>query len=148
MKKSVKIHFAVTFFFIFRHQKNTIMKKILFFAITLFAISFTNAQTPSPADSLKEYTGKYKFPEGNPVTEINITIENGILTANSAIGGSELKRREGDVFDVLAYSGTATFKRNAESKIVKLQVQVNDLDMEGEKTEGISLSGIFWRYRK
>jgi Domain of unknown function (DUF3471) len=124
------------------------MKKFLLLVVTVCAIGFVNAQTPSPADSLKEYTGKYKFPEGNPVAEITIALENGVLTASSAIGGSELKRREGDVFDVVAYGGTAIFKRNDEKKITKLQVQVNDLDMEGEKAAEGSLSDIFWRYRK
>ncbi len=124
------------------------MEKFLLLVITVCAFSFVNAQTPSPEDSLKEYTGKYKFPEGNPVTEITIALENGVLTASSAMGGSELKRREGDVFDVLAYGGTATFKRNDDKKITKLQVQVNELDMEGEKAAEGSLSDIFWRYRK
>jgi Domain of unknown function (DUF3471) len=124
------------------------MKKLLLLIITSSAFGLINAQTPAPEDSLKEYTGKYKFPEGNPVAEIVISIENGVLTATSAIGGSELKRREGDVFDVIAYSGTAIFKRNDDKKIVKLQVQVNDLDMEGEKAAEGSLSDIFWRYRK
>jgi len=71
-----------------------------------------------------------------------------VLTASSAIGSSELKRREGDIFDVVAYGGTAIFKRNDEKKVTKLQVQVNDLDMEGEKAAEGSLSAIFWRYRK
>ena len=124
------------------------MKKFLLLVVTVCTFGLANAQTPSPADSLKEYTGKYKFPDGNPVTEITITLENGVLNASSAIGGSELKRREGDIFDVVAYGGTAIFKRNDEKKITKLQVQVNDLDMEGEKAAEGSLSDIFWRYRK
>ena len=124
------------------------MKKVLFLAITALAFNVANAQTPAPADSLKEYTGKYKFPDGNPVTEINIVIENGVLTATSAIGGSELKRREGDIFDIIAYSGTATFKRNGDGKINKVRVEVPDLDMEGEKTEGIPFSDNFRWYRK
>jgi hypothetical protein len=118
------------------------MKKLLLLAITLFAFSCMNAQG-SPADSLLEYAGKYKFPDGAPFTEVTITIENGVLTATSSAGSSELKRREGDIFDIVAYSGTATFKRNEEKKVKRLQVQVNDLDIEGEKTEGLYLSGIF-----
>ena len=122
------------------------MKKILLFIIAVAAFSFVKAQS-SPADSLKEYTGKYKFPEGTPFTEVTISLENGVLNATSAAGGSELKRREGDVFDIVAYGGTAIFKRNDDKKIVKLQVQVNDLDIEGEKTEGLYLSTEFWHRR-
>jgi hypothetical protein len=124
------------------------MRKTLFLAITILAFNFANAQTPPPADSLKVYTGKFKFPDGNPVTEINVTIENGILTAGSAIGSSELKHREGDIFDLVAYSGTCTFKRNGDGKVNKMRVQVNELDMEGEKTEGILFSDNFRWYRK
>jgi hypothetical protein len=124
------------------------MKKLLSLAFALCTFFFVNAQNLSPADSLQEYTGKFKFPDGSPVTEVNVTIENGSLMASSAMGGSELKRRDGDVFDIVAYGGTATFKRNGDKKVNKLQIQVNDLDMEGEKTEGYNLSDIFWRYRK
>jgi hypothetical protein len=122
------------------------MKKILLFLFTITAFNFAKAQN-SPADSLKEYTGKYKFPEGAPFADITIAIENGVLTATSAAGGSELKRREGDIFDIVAYSGTAIFKRNDAKVITKLQVQVNDLDVEGEKTEGLHLSMEFWHRR-
>lgn len=123
------------------------MKKLLLLILTAVAFNLAKAQTPSPADSLKEYTGKYKFPEGTPFSEVTISIENGILTASSASGGSELKRREGDTFDIVSYSGTAIFKRNEEKKVVKLQVQVNDLDVEGEKTEGLGLSIGYWHRR-
>jgi hypothetical protein len=126
------------------------MKKLLLLAFAVCAFSFINAQTPvpSPADTLKEYVGKYKFPDGSPFSEVNIALENGVLIASSAAGSSDLKRREGDVFDVVAYGGTATFKRNDTKKVIKLQVQVNDLDMEGDRVEEGKLSDIFWRYRK
>ena len=122
------------------------MKKLLLIAIAIFAVNCINAQT-SPADSLKEYTGKYKFPDGTPFPEVTITLENGTLSAASVAGTAELKRREGDIFDIVSYGGTVTFKRNDAKKITKVQVQVNDLDVEGEKMEGLDLSGIFWRYR-
>ena len=121
------------------------MKKIIVFAIAIFAFNLINAQN-SPADSLKEYTGKYKFPEGTPFPFVTIALENGTLTATSVAGTSELKRREGDTFDVVAYGGVAIFKRNEEKKVNKVQVQVDTLDVEGEKTEEGSLSGIFRPY--
>ncbi len=72
------------------------------------------------ADSLvQQYTGKYTFPEGSPVSEIGVIVENGVLTATSAMGNSELKVTETkDVFEVVAYAGTATFKRNADGKVI------------------------------
>lgn len=110
------------------------MKKLFLSLFTILCFSLVNAQT----DSLQEYTGKYKFPDGNPVTEIGVVLENGTLTATSAMGNSELRKTDSkDVFEVVAYSGTATFKRNTEGTVTGLQIQVQDINMEGTKTEGI-----------
>lgn len=110
------------------------MKKIIFALILTVSFTAIYAQT----DSLQEYTGKFKFPEGSPVSEIGVVIENGVLTATSAMGNSELKKTDTkDVYEIVAYSGTATFKRNAEGKITTLLIQVQDVTMEGTKTEGI-----------
>jgi hypothetical protein len=108
------------------------MKQLFFSLLLLGSFSLAQAQT----DSLQEYTGKYKFPDGSPVTEIGVVIENGVLTATSAMGNSELKKTDSkDVFEIVAYGGTATFKRNAEGKISGVQIQVQDVNMEGTKTE-------------
>jgi len=108
------------------------MKAILLALIVTLSFFAANAQT----DSLQEYTGKYKFPDGSPVTEIGVVLENGVLTVTTAMGNSELKKTDTkDVFEIVAYSGTATFKRNAEGKITTLQIQVQDINMEGTKTE-------------
>lgn len=96
------------------------------------AISSVNAQV----DSLQEYTGKYNFPEGSPVTEVGVIVENGALTATSVMGNSELRKADTkDVFELVAYSGLATFKRNEEGKIIGLLIQVQDINMEGTKAE-------------
>jgi hypothetical protein len=120
------------------------MKKVLLSLIV--SISFLNlyAQT----DSLQQYTGKYKFPDGSVVTEITVTLDSIGLTANSAMGSSELKKTEGDVFEIVAYGGTATFKRNTENKVSGVQILVGDISMEGTKTEEAALSDVFRRYRK
>lgn len=110
------------------------MKKIIFVLFLLAGFTTIHGQT----DSLQEYTGKYKFPDGSPVTEIGVVVENGVLTATSAMGNSELKRTDTkDVFEIVAYAGTATFKRNAEGKITTLLIQVQDVTMEGTRSEGI-----------
>ena len=113
------------------------MKKFLFSLFVVLSFSAANAQT----DSLQEYTGKFKFPDGSPVTEIGVIVDNGILTATSNMGNSELKKTDTkDVYEIVAYGGTATFKRNEEGKIITLLVQVQDITMEGTKTEGIFIS--------
>jgi hypothetical protein len=113
------------------------MKKLLLVLSLFLTGILVNAQTDS---TLQPYTGKYKFPDGSPVTEITVAIENGLLMATSAMGSTELKKTQGDVFEIVAYGGTATFKRNQDTKVIGVQIQVGDLNMEGTKTEGIVLS--------
>ncbi len=109
------------------------MKKIMLSVLVILAFSAAQAQTDT---LLQQYTGKYVFPDGSPVKEIGVIVEEGILTATSAMGNSELRKTETkDVFEVVAYAGTATFKRNADGKINGLQIQVQDVNMEGTKTE-------------
>ena len=112
------------------------MKYFLLSLMTMIGFLTVNAQT----DSLKQYTGTYKFPDGSPVTEITVTLDSTGLFANSAMGSSELKRTEGDVFEIVAYAGTATFKRNADNKITGVHILVGDLNMEGTKTEGLMIN--------
>jgi Domain of unknown function (DUF3471) len=107
-------------------------------AIVLFAMTCSvvlNAQQAPAADSLKEYTGKYKFPDGSPVSEVTLTLQDGVLFGTSAMGSSEFKRIDKDLFAVVAYSGTATFKRNDQSKVNGVKIEVDDLVLEGTKSE-------------
>ncbi|MBL7747490.1 MAG: hypothetical protein JNM19_08710 [Chitinophagaceae bacterium] len=116
------------------------MKKIFLSLVVLLSFSALQAQT----DSLQEYTGKYKFPDGSPVTEIGVIVENGTLTATSAMGNSELKKTDTkDVYEIVAYGGTATFKRNGDNKITTLLIQVQDVTMEGTKSESIYISRFY-----
>ena len=110
------------------------MKKILISLFALLAFSSLKAQTDS---TLQEFTGKFKFPDGSPFTEIAVVIDNGILMATTSLGNSEFKKTDTkDVFDIVAYAGVATYKRNAEGKITTLRIQVQDLDLEGTKSDG------------
>lgn len=116
------------------------MKKTLLSLFVVLCFSAAHAQ----ADSLQEYTGKYKFPEGSPVTEIGVIIENASLVATSAMGNSELKKTDSkDVFEIVAYGGTATFKRNGDGKVNLVLIQVQDISMEGTKSEGVYISKEF-----
>ena len=110
------------------------MKKYYLLASFLMISLLSMAQS----DSLQAYTGKYKFPDGSPVTEIGVVVENGILTATSAMGNSELRATNTkDVFEVVAYSGTATFRRGDDGKVKMLRIQVQDVDMEGVREGGL-----------
>lgn len=109
------------------------MKKALFFILLLPVCILAVGQN----DPLQEYTGKYRFPDGSPVTEIGVVLEDGVLTATSVMGNSEFRKTDSkDVFEIVAFAGTATFKRNGDGKIVGLRIQVQDIDMEGTREEG------------
>ena len=109
------------------------MRKCFLFLFAITGIITLNAQQAPSTDSLQEYTGKYKFPEGSVVTEVTVTIENGILFAASVMGSSELKKIEKDIFEIVAYAGKATFKRNEEAKLNGVKIEVEDLILEGTK---------------
>ena len=94
------------------------MKKIFLSMVAVFGFLILQAQ----ADSLQQYTGKFKFPDGSPVAEITMTVESGILMAASAMGSTEFKPTGTvDVFEVVAYGGTATFKKK-EGKVIGVQI--------------------------
>jgi hypothetical protein len=122
---------------IFAHPTQN-MRKILLSFISIFILQLAYSQQDS---TLQHYTGKYKFAEGSVVTEVTVSLENGLLFAISTMGGSELRRTEGDVFDIVAYGGVATFKRK-EGKVNAVQMIVGNLILEGEKTETGSIQGI------
>lgn len=113
------------------------MKKLFLSLFVLTACLATHAQT----DSLQQYAGKYKFPDGSPVTEIIMTVESGMLMGASALGTSEFKPTSTpDVFDIVAFGGTATFKRK-DGKVSGVQILVGDVNIEGTKTEGLAIVG-------
>ena len=111
------------------------MKK---FALSLFAIVgfiFLNAQDTT----LNEYTGTYKFPEGGPVTSVDVKIENGALVASSAAGSSPMEKISKDTFSLVTYNGTVYFTRDSTKKINGIKIQLEETILEGKK-ESIDLS--------
>lgn len=111
------------------------MQKTLLVLLFIFSGMVMNAQ-----DSLTEYTGKYIFPEGSVVTEINVSIENGGLISNSSQGTATLSRAGVDSFLVVEYNGTAVFKRNEEKKVNGVHIEVMDFILDGKKEESGSWS--------
>jgi len=108
------------------------MKKVVLAFALLFAFAGAKAQTDT---LLQQYTGKYVFPDGSPVKEVGVIIQEGVLTATSVMGNSELRKTDTkDVFELVVYAGTATFKRNTDGKVNALQIQVQDVNMEGSKS--------------
>lgn len=107
------------------------MKKFLLAFFLIASLGSLHAQADT---TLHEYTGKFLFPEGSPVREIGVIVENELLMATSVMGNSEFRKTATkDVFEIVAFAGTGTFKRNGDGKITGLLIQVEDITMEGEK---------------
>ncbi len=114
------------------------MRKLLLLMFAMTGAFMMHAQDNPVPDSiaLKEYTGRYVFPDGSQVSEMKVVLETGVLIATSDQGNSELKRVEKDLFEVVAYSGTATFKRDDKGKVNGIYIQIGDIILDGKKSEG------------
>lgn len=106
------------------------MKKIVLMTSILMGVLFSvQAQT----SSLKDYLGKYTFPEGSPVAEVNITAEDTVLTLNSAMGSTGLDKKGVDTFYLAAYDAPVIFKRDANKLVVSLSIMVQGMELVGKK---------------
>ena len=60
------------------------------------------------------------------------------------MGATELRKTDTeDVFEIVVYGGTATFKKDTVGKIASLQVLVGDINIEGTKSDGVSIACMF-----
>ncbi len=106
------------------------MRKLFLAILALAAFISVQAQSDS---TLQQYAGKYKFPEGSAVTEVVVILDNGVLFATSVMGNAELKRYEGDVFEIMGFNGIASFKRNGDGRISGVRIEVGEIVLEGNK---------------
>ena len=84
--------------------------------------------------TLKQYTGKYIFPDGSVVTEIDVTLDSsGVLSSNTAVGSSVLEKLGVDSFSVVSFQGVAVFKRDAGKKITGVVIDAMGYHLEGVK---------------
>lgn len=94
------------------------------------------------ADPLQQYVARYKFPPGSVVSEINVTLENGVLMLSSAMGNAAIdKTAAADTFSIPSYNGTAVFTRNEGKKINGLRIDVMGITLEGTREEKENLGG-------
>jgi len=113
------------------------MKKIILMAVILMGVfASVNAQT----SNLKDYLGKYVFPEGSPVTEVTLTIEDTVLTINSAMGATALEKKGVDTFYLAAYDAPIIFKRGANNSVETLTIIVQGMELTAQKSVTSSAS--------
>ena len=113
---------------VFERDQN---KKVIKLKVTAMGQEFIGKIEGNPLD---EYTGVYKFPSDSPVFDLKITIKDGQLYGDTEQGSAFLKTTDKkDEYTVVGYDGKATFSRDATGKIVKVLLQIQDMELNGEK---------------
>lgn len=105
------------------------MKK-LFLVFTFFVITFVLHAQDSV---LQQYTGRYVFPEGAPVPEVEVILTDGNLTMGSSAGNSSLVKLGVDSFQIVEFSGTAVFKRGEDSVVNTVHIEAMGYVLDGQK---------------
>lgn len=114
------------------------MKKLIMLCILLSAVVFVQAQAKD--STLNDFVGKYKFPDGSIVTEVVVSMEGEALTMSSSVGTSPLVKAGEDLFAITAFEGTAQFKRDANKKVIGVNINAGGYVLEGTKSEGVALN--------
>lgn len=111
------------------------MKKIILSAITtLFIVSLYAQESPKPP--LADFVGKYVFPDGSVVPEVDVALDNNILTMTSAAGSSVLTELGVDSFQIVEFSGIAVFKRGEDKKVNAVHIEAMGYVLDGQKRSG------------
>ena len=105
------------------------MRKLFLSFIVSFGLLFLRAQDTT----LNEYVGTYTFPEGGPVTSVDIKLENGSLVATSTAGSSAMEKISKDTFNLVTYNGKVYFTRDSTKKVNGIKIEVEDTILEGKK---------------
>jgi hypothetical protein len=107
------------------------MKKFFLLASFMMGLMVTvNAQS----NALKDYVGKYTFPEGSPVGEVTITVEDTVLNINGAQGSTPLEHKKLDTFYLAAYDAAIIFKRDANNAVISISIMVQGMELIGKKS--------------
>lgn len=114
------------------------MKKLMMLCLLLGTVAFVQAQTKD--STLNDFVGKYKFPDGSIVTEVTVSMEGEGLVMGSSVGNSALVKTGEDQFSITAFDGTAQFKRDANKKVVGVNINAGGYVLEGTKSDGIAFN--------
>ena len=104
------------------------MRKLFFSLLCLVALS-AGAQD----STLKEYVGKYIFPEGSIVPSAEVYLKGAELTVNSVQGSSVMQKVARDTFSLISFDGMAYYTRNKTGQVSGVKVVVGDIVLEGVK---------------
>ena len=117
--------------FIFPKIKFNMKNVLLALTACLLIALSANAAPKSQADTAySQYFGKYTVPDGSPVSEVEVALEDTLLTLSSSMGSSYLSRIEADSFSMSRYDGVLVFKRDDAKKVHHLVIYVMGMVLE------------------
>lgn len=82
---------------------------------------------------MEDFVGKYVFPEGSVVPDVDVTLSGSALTMTSAAGSSVLNELGRDSFQIVEFSGIAVFKRGEDKKVNGVQIEAQGYVLDGQK---------------
>ncbi|HET9746818.1 MAG TPA: hypothetical protein VFP97_13975 [Chitinophagaceae bacterium] len=110
------------------------MKKIILSFVTALFIITAGAQTePTPKPPLEDFVGKYVFPDGSVVPEVDVILSDNALTMTSSAGTSVLSELGIDSFQIVEFSGIAVFKRGDDKKVNSVHIEAMGYILDGQK---------------
>lgn len=113
------------------------MKKIAFSILSSLFILVVNAQSdPAPKPPLEDFIGKYVFPEGSVVPDVDVLLSGSALTMTSAAGSSALNELGRDSFQIVEFNGIAVFKRGEDKKVNGVHIEAQGYVLDGQKKSG------------
>jgi hypothetical protein len=111
------------------------MKKIASLVLASLYIICVDAQT-DPKPPLEDFVGKYVFPEGSVVPDVDVTLSGSALTMTSAAGSSVLNELGRDSFQIVEFNGIAVFKRGEDKKVNGVHIEAQGYVLDGQKKSG------------
>jgi hypothetical protein len=112
------------------------MKKIAFSILSSLIIICVSAQTDPPKPPLEDFVGKYVFPEGSVVPDVDVVLSGSALTMTSAAGSSVLNELGRDSFQIVEFNGIAVFKRGEDKKVNGVHIEAQGYVLDGQKKSG------------
>ncbi len=121
------------------------MKKLFLFFSYIILATAINAQD----STFQHYTGKYIFPEGSPVPDVEVILSGDALSMTSVAGTSSLVKMGVDTFQIVEFSGTAVFKRGDDQKVNAVHIEAMGYILDGQKqSTGLWIFTAYYRPEK
>ena len=106
------------------------MRKALLSLLICTVTLVVNAQDTT----MNEYKGKFKFPDGSLVPEVEITLTDNVLTISAVLGSAPMEKMKKDTFTIPSYGNAMVyFGRDADGKISTIKIDTGTDVMEGKK---------------